>query len=167
MVQGYIFTLCPFSPCSPAFDIISSSVSPLTTTQQHEQIRVFPGNFPARQRAMVHPTHTMTCSDSRDRLIIPSIFGLFYGFSFGGQFARAATWLIESAGKQSGGYGGRWIGQTVHMGLWHRHNPHNQPSLRSTFPYTDFLLSTTLTIYPGYKAALRLFSPPTLSYSPL
>jgi hypothetical protein len=43
----------------------------------------------------------MTCSDSRDRLIILSIFGLIYGFSFGGQFARAATWLIESAGKQS------------------------------------------------------------------
>jgi hypothetical protein len=101
LVQGYIFILCPFSPCSPAFDIISSSVSPLTTTQQHEQTRVFPGNFPARQRAMVHPTHTMTCSDSRDHLIILSIFGLFYGFSFGGQFARAATWLIESAGKQS------------------------------------------------------------------
>lgn len=93
--------LCSFSPCSPAFDIISSSVSPLTTTQQYRQIRVFPSNFPARQRAMVHSTHTTTCSDSRDRLIILSIFGLIYGFSFGGQFARAATWLIESAGKQS------------------------------------------------------------------
>ncbi len=101
MVQGYIFILCSFPPCSLAFDIISSSVSPLTTTQQHEQIRVFPGNFPARQRALVHPTHTMTCSDSRNRLIILSIFGLFYGFSFGGQFVRAATWLIKSAGKQS------------------------------------------------------------------
>jgi hypothetical protein len=34
-------------------------------------------------------------------LILLSIFGLIYGFSFGGQFARAASWLIESAGKQS------------------------------------------------------------------
>src|ERR1051326_3703901 len=146
-----ISSYCVPSPCSLAFDIISSSVSPLTTTQQHEQIRVFPGNFPARQRALVHPTHTMTCSDSRNRLIILSIFGLFYGFSFGGQFVRGATWLIESAGKQS-------AEAMVEDGLdrqciW----AYDIGLIRTTsllceaLSHTDFLLSTLLLSIPGIR----------------
>ena len=92
--------LCSFPLCSPAFDIISSSVSPLTTTQQYRQIRYFQAIF-QRDKEPWSIRLIMTCSDSRDRSIIISIFGLIYGFSFGGQFVRAATWLIESAGKQS------------------------------------------------------------------
>ena len=92
--------LCSFPLCSPAFDIILSSVSPLTTTQQYGQIRYFQAIFQRDKEPWSIRLFT-TCSDSRNRSIILSIFGLIYGFSFGGQFARAATWLIESAGKQT------------------------------------------------------------------
>jgi MFS family permease len=51
-------------------------------------------------------------------LILLSIFRLIQGFSFGGEFGSASTWLMEGAAKtKRRGFWGSWVGQTLPMGI--------------------------------------------------
>jgi MFS family permease len=51
-------------------------------------------------------------------LILLSIFRLVQGFSFGGEFGTASTWLVEAAAKTNRrGFWGSWVGQTLPMGI--------------------------------------------------
>lgn len=51
-------------------------------------------------------------------LIMLAIFRLIQGFSFGGEFGTAATWLVEGAAKTNRrGFWGSWVGQSVPVGI--------------------------------------------------
>lgn len=51
-------------------------------------------------------------------LILLAVFRLAQGFSFGGEFGSASTWLIEAAAKTNRrGYWGSWVGQTLPLGI--------------------------------------------------
>lgn len=51
-------------------------------------------------------------------LILLSIFRLIQGFSFGGEFGTASTWLVEGAAKTNRrGFWGSWVGQTLPIGI--------------------------------------------------
>ncbi|MEM0075551.1 MAG: MFS transporter [Conexivisphaerales archaeon] len=51
-------------------------------------------------------------------LILLSVFRLVQGFSFGGEFGSASTWLIEGAANtKRRGFWGSWVGQSLPMGI--------------------------------------------------
>jgi len=51
-------------------------------------------------------------------LVLLSVFRLVQGFSFGGEFGGAATWLVEAAAKTGRrGFWGSWVGQTLPLGI--------------------------------------------------
>jgi MFS family permease len=51
-------------------------------------------------------------------LIVLSIFRLIQGFSFGGEFGSASTWLIEGAANtKRRGFWGSWVGQSLPLGI--------------------------------------------------
>jgi len=67
----------------------------------------------------------MTCSGSWPHLQKidvknkrSSIFRLIQGFSFGGEFGSASTWLIEGAANtKRRGFWGSWVGQSLPPGI--------------------------------------------------